>query len=431
MTVPYVPAAADDGTYVPGTWTGGGATGPIGGWTMAGYGDSLTDLAHPGYLAGITAPFVVTNKGVNNEFGFNAGWPRLAADAPTMVQTCVVAMWGTNDLAVSHGFPDPVWDATVFTPFKSTCLTAVAALVSRGIPLILMVPPPFAFDDAIYTARRAQIKAFYQASLPSIPLIDLSGIDPATYLLGDGVHFNSAGIAYVAGLVQAKMLSIGVGSLGGLRFTGFPVQSATRGTQTVYNATETYAPFIYSGSGRSAQKATFLLSFLVNLPANGTWNVYLSPTIDPAAFSAGNPPSTAWTRVGTLADNGPAGVRQIPLDGALMARRYRDTRWRGKFALALEYTGVGIPTVSLVERGTTLPTLTVEPYPAFTGFEGHVEAQSRADRCPRCGIPSLRETWAVDGYSKTFVCPDCWDPADPLWNRRTPRPVRPGINDVG
>lgn len=49
----------------------------------------------------------------------------------------------------------------------------------------------------------------------------------------------------------------------------------------------------------------------------------------------------------------------------------------------------------------------------FTGLEGPWRAQGRADRCPRCGMPSTRDTWVRDGYLPGMrVCPKCYDPPD-------------------
>ena len=80
------------------------------------------------------------------------------------------------------------------------------------------------------------------------------------------------------------------------------------------------------------------------------------------------------------------------------------------------------------------PVLTADVIPELTGLDGleYARGQSRVDRCPKCGIPSLRETWVLDGWSKHLVCPHCWDPVDREENRQ---PVLPeddqGINPTG
>lgn len=58
----------------------------------------------------------------------------------------------------------------------------------------------------------------------------------------------------------------------------------------------------------------------------------------------------------------------------------------------------------------------------FTGLEGPWRALGRADRCPKCGFPSTRDTWVRDGYTQMRVCPKCYDPPDEVG--RSPRTGR-------
>jgi ribosomal protein S27AE len=53
--------------------------------------------------------------------------------------------------------------------------------------------------------------------------------------------------------------------------------------------------------------------------------------------------------------------------------------------------------------------------PDFTGLSGPWKATGRADECPKCGGKSTRDTWVMDGYSKRFVCPRCYDPPELEW----------------
>lgn len=75
------------------------------------------------------------------------------------------------------------------------------------------------------------------------------------------------------------------------------------------------------------------------------------------------------------------------------------------------------------------PRYDTEEIAFVAGLSGYdVRAQSRVDRCDRCGSYDLRERFTDDGYSKGLsVCRDCWDPEDPP-TRPIP-PDLPPIND--
>ena len=441
---------------------------------LAGYGDSMTDLATPGWLDGVSAAYTVTDKGVPGEFGTTAGWNRLAADAPAMTQDYVVAMWGTNDIAVE--WPDAFFNSQVWEPFQQGCRRAVAAVQARGIPLVLMVPPPFGanpgqavVETALRASRRTQIRSFYLTAFPTVPVIDLSGIDASTYILGNNVHFTAEGITYVAGLVEemlglirtgAESMSPGSGGtwpttqdgytaadgswsgtsttmtlpangsrLGGTVFAGFPVTTATRirPPSPIYTSRQTYI--------------STKLQLTTTSSAAGTLTVRMTPDVVPPPFWSGYLPSTLGTSVfsGSYYMNGKTrvelstpGVKLIPLDLGQLTLRYRRPQWQGAWAFSLQWVGAGDLVLATRQTSATAgPVMVVESVSEMSGIQGDVKAQSRVDRCPRCSRPSIREEWVVDGYSKTFVCKDCFDPADPLWYRRVPRPVRPGINDAG
>ena len=76
-------------------------------------------------------------------------------------------------------------------------------------------------------------------------------------------------------------------------------------------------------------------------------------------------------------------------------------------------------------------TMRAEVLPELTGLDGlqYNRAQSRVDRCRKCGLPSLRQEWVRDGYSKLLVCPNCWDPKQRDEDRQPVQPEDPlGIN---
>ena len=211
--------------------------------------------------------------------------------------------------------------------------------------------------------------------------------------------------------------------LAGMRFTGFPVTHAARGAGMLYTAAFTYD--------------TILLSLAAPIAPEGTLTVRLSPEVSPDQYSGTNLPLAADGEIVGTVDIDGVGPVVIPLDIGKMTARYRRYDWPGAFALSLQWTGAGDLTVLSREGANALatpafaPTITVTGVGELTGLEGPWKARSRADRCPRCGHPSVREEWVRDGYTRTLVCKRCWDPDDPLRYRRVPRPETPGINDAG
>jgi hypothetical protein len=84
---------------------------------------------------------------------------------------------------------------------------------------------------------------------------------------------------------------------------------------------------------------------------------------------------------------------------------------------------------TVVANATT--ELHAEVIPELSGLDGleYNRAQSRVDRCRKCGLPSLRQEWVRDGYTKLLVCPHCQDPVQRDENRQPVQPEDPlGIN---
>lgn len=54
----------------------------------------------------------------------------------------------------------------------------------------------------------------------------------------------------------------------------------------------------------------------------------------------------------------------------------------------------------------------------FRALSGPWQAMGRADECPICGRKSTRDTWVFSEWHKRMVCPECFDPVDPLEHRR-------------
>lgn len=145
---------------------------------------------------------------------------------------------------------------------------------------------------------------------------------------------------------------------------------------------------------------------LLGAVANTTWVIYAvvhRPTF--AAWSTSNPPNhirkievgrqLAVTGTETLSITLDVGV----LNALFKARDF----WNGYIPLVITGSagliGPGDLTVMTEAAGwaPSLPEL----------------RDSRPDFCPRCGNPTFREDWVRDGYTKSRVCTECYDPPDP------------------
>ena len=185
----------------------------------------------------------------------------------------------------------------------------------------------------------------------------------------------------------------------------------------------------------------FILVCAVN-SALFSYSAYLVDDSAPENFSNTNLPSTmiAAGDVIELADEVPHAMMvageelSITVDLDDLYPVYRTSNWNGKLAFLFRAHNIPAPVINFFWRGFTEVTLPITrvggPEIAFVaGLSGYdVHAQSRVDRCDRCGSYDLRERFTDDGYSKGLsVCGDCWDPEDPP-TRPIP-PDLPPIND--
>lgn len=220
-----------------------------------------------------------------------------------------------------------------------------------------------------------------------------------SYLIADTNDdgFDNAGTWDTTGLL------IPDDSWAGFRFTTLPARSVAQGSGTLWNAT------------------TILTSATLTLTAGlgqagGTLTVYVVPETHPAAFSNSRLPNTlSEVQVGSLATGAITGGQtlSIPLTIATLTPYHRASGFQGAMAFSVHWAATSAQTLLLTEfPNTGMPTLVTEELPEITGLEGPWKAEARADRCPKCGTLSTRDTWVRDGYTKMMVCPNCWDPVD-------------------
>jgi hypothetical protein len=100
----------------------------------------------------------------------------------------------------------------------------------------------------------------------------------------------------------------------------------------------------------------------------------------------------------------------------------RHKSWIGSLRLSLFHTAAGSYSMSNI-------TLTSDEELFVTGLSGPWRAQGRADRCPKCGGLSTRDTWVQDGYTNYRVCPRCYDPPDEVGRHVKPGREREGIGE--
>jgi hypothetical protein len=96
--------------------------------------------------------------------------------------------------------------------------------------------------------------------------------------------------------------------------------------------------------------------------------------------------------------------------------------FQGVIGLVLTFTGAVTTFHSYLAPSVVAlrPTFIGDETPYLTGLLSNKPMMSRADYCPRCGQPTFREYLTEDGYTKTLVCSDCWDPAERRERRRKP-----------
>jgi len=167
----------------------------------------------------------------------------------------------------------------------------------------------------------------------------------------------------------------------------------------------------------------------------GTLGVELCNDLDEAVFSNTNLPSTQATiSVYSAAVTLVVGTAQActltlgvePLQtGSFVGETESAMQvlghsgFQGNVALVVTWDGT-------LSTFATTATLVGDETPFLTGIHSGKTRQSRADWCPRCGTPMFREHFIKDGYTKTLVCPSCYDP--PVQRRRlvvNPKEVNP------
>jgi hypothetical protein len=175
---------------------------------------------------------------------------------------------------------------------------------------------------------------------------------------------------------------------------------------------------------------------------NFVYGIWIENDPDPPEFSATHLPSVVVAS-GNVIEVVPAGTVHAGIlpgetitasvDLAELFTLYRQSSWNGTINVIFEAYRPIAPLLQwrwYSHLSTSDPTRLVTEEIAFVaGLSGYdVHAQSRVDRCDRCGSYDLRERFTDDGYSKGLsVCRDCWDPEDPP-TRPIP-PDLPPIND--
>jgi len=108
---------------------------------------------------------------------------------------------------------------------------------------------------------------------------------------------------------------------------------------------------------------------------------------------------------------------------------YLKSDWNGVLVFELRTDSATGPTIATAENATyDGAVLTAESVSFLTGISGPWRAQSRVDRCDKCGLIDVREKFVKDGFNPgLWVCKDCWDPED-LPYEPIP-PDAPPIND--
>lgn len=173
-------------------------------------------------------------------------------------------------------------------------------------------------------------------------------------------------------------------------------------------------------------------------PNHSILNVWVTNNPDPEPFDIGHPwPSDVvndalwviqnyhWTT--NLNDNE---EMIAPIDLDILYPLYSHSSWQGQFQVIWSFISSNGPAFIEFWHSTAHPgqedRLFADAYPFVKGLEGDVEAQSRKDRCPKCGRWDIRERFIEDGYHRgLLVCEECWDPEDP-----PTRPIPPDVPPI-
>lgn len=163
----------------------------------------------------------------------------------------------------------------------------------------------------------------------------------------------------------------------------------------------------------------------------GTITIGLVSTLSPPAFSNSNLPEDATTiPVAEVTKTFAIGTKTFEFD--LGARLSNDPLNRSAYWVSAGGLFTGARELSIgLTISATLNTnifiasleLVLESVPHLSGLNTAEPKRSMAAFCPRCGNPGFKEEWVRDGYTKSYVCRDCWDPPDrsEAWQRRRHR----------
>jgi hypothetical protein len=93
--------------------------------------------------------------------------------------------------------------------------------------------------------------------------------------------------------------------------------------------------------------------------------------------------------------------------------------FQGVMGLVFSFSGI-------VTTFTLDPVIVIDQEPFLTGLRTGKQMQSKATFCPRCGTPTFREYLVKDGFTKSLVCTDCWDPPESRGRRAVvPKEINP------
>lgn len=182
----------------------------------------------------------------------------------------------------------------------------------------------------------------------------------------------------------------------------------------------------------------FTLTFeAVTANAQHRWRVWLCNDPDPPLYSAAYLPSDQEPTAVLVEDReeprhfaGDTITASLDLNDLFPI--YRQSAWNGRFGVFFVYEEIGAPAAWIIFRGINAgiqgnpPLLDSSESPFVRGIHGHVEAQSRMDRCGRCGRWMPREQMLQDGWTRgLWVCEESWDPEDkPDW------PIPPDVPPI-
>lgn len=164
---------------------------------------------------------------------------------------------------------------------------------------------------------------------------------------------------------------------------------------------------------------TMVLRLVIDSPPSVLpLDMQLRTELDPGVFSGSNFPESgdrlALTYIeasDTTIDLGFGGVDTPFSNSNFRTVAYYLSRegHSGKVAFSIASS---VATGHIIDINNTK--LLVETVGELSGLEGSIEAGklSRPEFCSRCGHPVFRQDLVKDGYTRTLVCQDCYDPTE-------------------